>query len=92
MNARRANEHSAGYMELNGATKDADCEIVEVKGGVSRKLGCCDLFWPENEETTKVFSCGTCEFVETKPLGKDEARGMSFKEILESQRPVEKED
>jgi len=91
MNNKRANEHSAGYMELVGATKDADCEIVDAQGGVSRKLGCCDLFWPESE-TTKAFPCGTCEFVEVKPLGKQEARGMSDKEILESDRPVEKGD
>jgi len=91
MNKKRANEHSAGYMELSGATKNAECEIVEVNGGVSSKLGCCDLFWPENEQT-KVFSCGTCEFVEVKPLGKEEARSLSFKEILESERPAEKKD
>jgi hypothetical protein len=88
MNAKRANEHSAGYMELAGAKKDGECEIVEVKGGVSRKLGCCDLFWPENEQT-KVFSCGTCEFIEVKPLSAKEARAMSPKEILESERPAE---
>jgi len=91
MNKKRANEHSAGYMELAGAQKDAECEIVEVNGGVSSKLGCCDLFWPENEQA-KVFSCGTCEFVEVKPLGKEESRGLSFKEILESERPAKKED
>ncbi len=92
MNKTRANEHSAGYMELNGATKDADCEIVEVDGGVSSKLGCCDLFWPENKQTKK-FSCGTCEFIEVKPLGKTEAWGtMNDKQILDSDRPAERED
>ncbi len=82
----RANEYSAGYMELTGAEKDADCEIVKVSGGVSSSRGCCDLFWPENEQT-KIFSCGTCEFVEVKPLGKTDARSMTFREILDSERP-----
>jgi hypothetical protein len=90
MNAKRTNENSAGYMELAGAAKDSDCELVEVEGGVSSKLGCCDLFWPENEQT-KVFSCGTCEFVEVKPLGKQEARGMTLREILDSERPAAEE-
>jgi hypothetical protein len=87
MNAKRANEHSAGYMELAGAQKDGECEIVEVEGGVSSKLGCCDLFWPKDDQT-KVFSCGTCQFVEVKPLGKKEARGMTLREILDSERPT----
>ncbi len=49
-------------MELAGAKKDADCVIVEVKGGVSRELGCCNEFEPANSRTRK-FSCGTCEYV-----------------------------
>jgi len=73
INTKKANKDSAGYMELQGAQKDADCEIVEVDGGISSKRGCCNLFWPKDEQV-KVFSCGTCEFVETKPLGKREAR------------------
>jgi hypothetical protein len=87
MNAKRANEHSAGYMELADAQKDGECEIVDVQGGVSSKRGCCDLFWPKDEQT-KVFSCGTCEFVEIKPLGKEEARGMTLRDILDSTRPA----
>lgn len=91
MNKKRANEHSAGYMELGGAVKDGDCEIVDVSGGVSSDLGCCDLFWPESKAARK-FSCGTCEFVEVKPLAAKEARGMSFRDILNSERPAEKKD
>ena len=49
----------AGYMELSGAAKDADCEIVE--GRISTKLGCCNLFDPESG--AQEFRCGTCEFV-----------------------------
>jgi len=51
----------AGYMELEGAQKDADCQIVQVDGGVSSELGCCNEFQPQ--EGTQVFSCGTCSFV-----------------------------
>jgi len=51
----------AGYMELEGAQKDADCQIVAVPGGVSSDLGCCNEFQPQ--EGTQVFSCGTCTFV-----------------------------
>jgi hypothetical protein len=57
----RVPSQTAGYMELDGATKDADCERVEVTGGVSSKLGCCNLFGPE--KSAKKFSCGTCEYV-----------------------------
>ena len=53
---------AAGYMELTGASKDGGCRKVEVAGGVSRELGCCNLFHPEAKDTTR-FSCGTCEYV-----------------------------
>jgi hypothetical protein len=52
----------AGYMELEGAAKDGDCRIVHEKGGISKKLGCCNNFQPEKADTCK-FSCGTCGFV-----------------------------
>jgi len=55
----------AGYMELHGAVKDADCEKVRVEGGISSELGCCDEFSPETKETKK-FSCGTCKHREEK--------------------------
>jgi len=51
----------AGYMELVGAKKDGDCRKVEIAGGVSLPLGCCNYFDPEAPETSK-FSCGTCEY------------------------------
>jgi len=51
----------AGYMELDGAQKDADCQIVTVPGGVSSQLGCCNEFTPQ--EGAQTFSCGTCNFV-----------------------------
>jgi hypothetical protein len=57
----RVSAEEADYMELSGAEKDADCEKVEVDGGVSSALGCCNLFEPA-EASTKKFSCGTCEY------------------------------
>lgn len=48
----------ADYMELHGAKKDSECEIVKVKNGVSSKLGCCNYFKPN--KGTQKFSCGTC--------------------------------
>jgi hypothetical protein len=57
----RVDAKTAGYMEFDGAVKDADCERVKVSGGVSRELGCCNLF---GKTSIKKFSCGTCKFVE----------------------------
>jgi len=59
---QRISAQAAEYMELAGAVKDADCEKVDVKGGVSSQLGCCDKFFPENKKTSQ-FRCGTCEYV-----------------------------
>ena len=58
----RLTEGEAEYMELSGAVKDADCEKVAVKDGVSRSLGCCDKFQP-NDKKVSEFRCGTCEYV-----------------------------
>jgi hypothetical protein len=94
---KRVSAESAVYMELSGARKDGDCEVVAVDGGISRDLGCCNLFQPESKDT-QAFSCGTCEYVtgqagqgndSTRPLTKDSSKGMSFKEILDSELPVE---
>lgn len=51
----------AGYMELVGAYKDADCTLVKVEGGVSKQLGCCNHFDPK--QGAAKFSCGTCTMV-----------------------------
>lgn len=95
MNRVRINQQAAGYMELNGAKKDGECTVVEVLDGISKEKGCCSNFWPP---TAKNFSCGECDYVTDsdqgeqadagKPLGKDEARKMSFKDILDSERPA----
>ena len=58
----RETSKEAEYMELRGARKDADCRKVEVKGGVSRELGCCDRFKPAGESVQR-FRCGDCEYV-----------------------------
>lgn len=97
MNKVRINEQAAGYMELPDAKKDGECLVVAVGGGISRDKGCCSNFWPP---TAKAFKCGACDYVEggpdskgkcdesdRRPLSKHEARSMSEKEILESERP-----
>lgn len=58
----RVSASRSGYMELAGAKKDADCSEVAVKGGVSRQLGCCNLF-KYRSGAEKLFSCGTCKYV-----------------------------
>lgn len=68
--ADRISAAAAEYMELEGAVKDADCEKVEVAGGVSTKLGCCDKYQPESKKTQR-FDCGNCEYVDKEhPLRK----------------------
>lgn len=49
----------AGYMELEGAKKDGDCKIVT--GQISKELGCCNLFHPD--DNPDKFSCGTCKYL-----------------------------
>ena len=49
---------SAGYMELEGAQKDADCSKVQVEGGVSSDLGNCHEFEPQ--QGAQSFNCGSC--------------------------------
>lgn len=63
----RVSAETAGYMELDGARKDADCSTVEVPGGVSSKLGCCNLFDPG--KGVQMFRCGTCERMQAAPNG-----------------------
>jgi hypothetical protein len=58
---------SVDYMELKGAEKDADCSHVEVQGGVSSDLGCCNDFDPN--KGARQFKCATCEYL--IPLKKD---------------------
>lgn len=62
---RRLTAAQAGYMELLGAVKDADCRKVEVKGGISSDLGCCNEYQPESRKT-KSFRCGECEYRKEK--------------------------
>ena len=55
----------AEYMELYGARKDADCKLVDVDGGVSKQLGCCDRFEHEDGQPQQ-FRCGTCKYLKEK--------------------------
>jgi hypothetical protein len=55
-------EEQAGYMELDGAQKDADCSKVQVEGGVSSDLGCCNEFQPQ--QGAAEFKCGNCTFLQ----------------------------
>jgi hypothetical protein len=57
----RISAKAAGYMELNGAKKDGDCRIVNVKGGVSKQLGCCNKYQPQ--KGAQEFKCGKCEYI-----------------------------
>lgn len=57
----RISAEEAGYMELDGARKDADCNHVKVPDGVSSVLGCCNDFDPVTG--ARRFSCGTCDHV-----------------------------
>lgn len=60
----RVSARSVDYTELPGAIKDADCKHVEVPGGVSMQLGCCNDFEYEKGKA-KQFRCGTCEYLIT---------------------------
>lgn len=65
----KMDSESAGYMELEGATKDADCSKVEVEGGVSSEKGNCHEFEPK--PGAQGFSCGECSMLTggAKPAG-----------------------
>jgi hypothetical protein len=57
-NAGKEPADQAGYMELDGATKDADCSKVEVEGGVASEKGWCREF--EAQPGAQTINCGTC--------------------------------
>lgn len=92
VNQKRFNARTVNYEELPGAVKDADCEAVEVEGGVSKDGGCCQTWERANQDVDK-FACGTCKFLEnsepdeTQPLLQREANKMSFGDVLRSMRP-----
>lgn len=69
MPEQKVSAASVDYMELPGAVKDRDCTKVEVKGGVSSQLGCCNDFEFVKGQP-KQFRCGTCEYV-TQPEATD---------------------
>ncbi|MGH9475446.1 MAG: hypothetical protein ACRD1C_03835 [Terriglobales bacterium] len=55
----RVSAETAGYMELEGAEKSGECDLVNVPGGVSGERGCCNLFEPRPGATE--FECGQCQ-------------------------------
>lgn len=55
----------AGYMELDGAIKDSDCEKVKVDGGVGSEKSCCNNFEPQGIGTWE-FKCGVCKYLIVK--------------------------
>lgn len=61
-NEAKVSQVAAGYMELEGAVKDAGCQVVNVKNGISSERSCCNLFDPV--KGVKEFKCGNCEFLE----------------------------
>lgn len=61
MGERRLTAKAVAYMELSGAKKSGDCEKVAVAGGISKELGCCNVFQPRNT-SVQQFRCGTCKF------------------------------
>lgn len=54
----RVPEQTAGYMELEGAQKSGDCDLVQVEDGVSGEKGCCNLFDPQSGASE--FECAQC--------------------------------
>ena len=68
----KVSSDAAGYLELDGAVKDADCEVVMVDGGVSSDRGCCNLWSDAGGADT--FSCGTCMYVEKGQEQPDETQ------------------
>src|SRR2546428_5547972 len=73
-NPEKVSAEAAGYMELVGAKKDGSCKVVQVEGGVSKDLGCSNLFSPI--KGAKIFSCGTCEYF--VPSGDSGKQGHSL--------------
>ncbi len=59
-NTPKLDANYSGYMELEGAKKDGDCKIIYVDGGISKELGCCNLYHPK--DGAKRFNCGQCKY------------------------------
>ena len=66
----------AGYMELEGATKDGGCDKVRVPDGISKRLGCCNEFNPQPK--TDEFRCGECTHVREKLTAQDSAPRLAM--------------
>jgi len=80
----RVDADTAGYMELDGATKDGDCDVVNA-GGVSGEKGCCNLFKPS--QGAQAFSCGTCTHYKGGSAQTDETQAPASQSAV-SQPPT----
>lgn len=78
----RVSAQIAGYMELEGAHKDGECDLVAVPGGVSGERGCCNLFEPE--AGAEAFECGDCEHF----AGQEAAAGGADEEEDQEPEPM----
>lgn len=58
----KISEQQAGYLELEGAQKDADCTKVQVQGGISKDKGCCSIIGPV--DGAEYFNCGSCKYLD----------------------------
>lgn len=73
-------------MELAGAQKDGQCSKVNVDGGVSLDLGCCNEFKPQ-DQSTQAFSCGNCQFGSESQSGGES--GGSMPESVGADHPLQ---
>jgi hypothetical protein len=67
---------AAGYMELAGAEKDGQCDVVEVAGGVSLDSGMCRKLF-DAESDADEFCCDDCTHSSGADKGADDADDAS---------------
>jgi len=76
----RVSEQAAGYMELEGADKSGECDLVAVPGGVSGTRGCCNLFDPDAD--AEAFQCGDCKHFSGEQTQSGQAQGLRTQEAM----------
>ena len=76
-------------MELAGAQKDGQCSKVNVDGGVSLDLGCCNFFEPQ-DDSTQAFSCGNCKYgsEQQNTSEQNDTSGMSTQQSAAADNPL----
>lgn len=75
----KVSSQEANYKELPGATKNAECDKVNVPGGVSSEGGTCSLW--RGQPQAQGFTCGDCVHL-----------GTADEENSESELPDEDDD